>query len=284
MAVQVPDRASPYAPQVLSPVPSQGIPDWLALRMRYARLAANGAAATPAGGPPAIAIVIDDLGDDVGAARRAIALPGAGEPGISSVPGRNAGAGARGRAGGASGAGACADGARRPCRSGPHGADAGIAGAGDRAPARLGSCRVCRDIPASTTIWAAASPSSRTALVPVIERLADRHVFFLDSRTTPQSQVVTLSRALGVASAARDVFLDDVETARPSSGRSRETESIARHEGVAIAIGHPHAVTLDALAAWTKQAASRGFELIAVSAAIKKKTELEIEKSSTANE
>ncbi len=115
--------------------------------------------------------------------------------------------------------------------------------------------------------------ADRSALLPVVEILADRHVFFLDSRTTPNSAVIPLSHAFGVASAGRDVFLDDEQTMSAVDAELAVTERIAREQGVAIAIGHPHATTLAALEVWL--ARLRGFELVPVSTAIRLKTERE---------
>ena len=119
--------------------------------------------------------------------------------------------------------------------------------------------------------------SDRAALVPVIEHLADRHAFFFDSRTTADSQVVSVARAFGVASAARDVFLDDVQTIDAVDAELRMLEARARESGVAIAIGHPHEITLDAVAYWV--AHQNGFQLVSLSEAIRLKTEREARKS-----
>ncbi len=74
LPLYLPRGEAAFAPQVLTPVAARGFPDWLVTRARFAGLASGGAAAVPARAP-AIAIVIDDLGPDVAATRRAIALP-----------------------------------------------------------------------------------------------------------------------------------------------------------------------------------------------------------------
>jgi hypothetical protein len=116
--------------------------------------------------------------------------------------------------------------------------------------------------------------ADRAALIPVIEDLADKHLFFLDSHTTPASLVVPLSRAFGVMSASRDVFIDDVMTPQAIAAQLAETVAIAKHDGVVIAIGHPHPATLDALKAWT--AKLQGFELVPVRDAIRMETERDV--------
>jgi polysaccharide deacetylase 2 family uncharacterized protein YibQ len=124
--------------------------------------------------------------------------------------------------------------------------------------------------------------ADRAALIPVIEHLAERHVFFLDSRTSADTQVVTVARAFGVASAGRDVFLDDTVSAQAIAAQLARAETIAREQGVVVAIGHPHPETMDALAKWAAQAASRGYELITASEAIRLKTERDVRSLSAA--
>ena len=278
LPLEVPAQASPFAPAVLSPVAAHAMPEWLAWRVRYAKLSGQRAAPAAAPAPPAIAIVIDDLGNDPDAARRAIALPAAVSLAFLPYPDETP------------------ELARAAERAGhevlvhvPMEPD----GNADPGPMALSP-----ELPAAEIVrrldWALSRvpgyaginnhmgsrfTQSRTALIPVIERLAAAHVFFLDSRTTPDSQVVPLSRALGVASAARDVFLDDVETRQAVDGQLAVTEEIARRGGVAIAIGHPHAVTLDALAAFAARAAADGYALVPASAAIRRKTVRDLEAS-----
>ncbi len=110
------------------------------------------------------------------------------------------------------------------------------------------------------------------ALMPVVKMLAARKVFFLDSRTVATSQVVPLARRLGVASAARDVFLDDTVTAEGIAQQLKMLETQAQASGVAIAIGHPHDLTLGALANWTRSIEQRGFALVPLREAIRLKT------------
>ncbi len=51
--------------------------------------------------------------------------------------------------------------------------------------------------------------------------------------------------------------------------RLAELERVARRNGSAIAIGHPHAATLDALKTWLRDARSKGLVLVPVSAIVK---------------
>lgn len=113
--------------------------------------------------------------------------------------------------------------------------------------------------------------ADRAALDPVMQDLGSRHLFFLDSRTTVDTQVIAAARAHGVQTGSRDVFLDDVVSLDAVDAQLRALEARARAQGAAIAIGHPHQITLDAVAAWA--AREKGFALVTLRAAMRRRTE-----------
>jgi polysaccharide deacetylase 2 family uncharacterized protein YibQ len=259
--------ASPYAPQWLFPVSSQAYPAWLA---RRAGLGQADAAPAPAAGGPVIAIVIDDLGDDSDAARRAIALPAAVSLSFLPYP---AATPALARAAERAGHQVLVHVPMEPDGTTDPGPNALLTALAAPELTRRLDWALSR-VPGYAGInnhEGSRFTADRAALIPVMEDLAGRHVFFLDSRTSPASVVVPLARAFGVPSAARDVFLDDVQTPQAIAAALETAQSLARRNGVAIAIGHPHAATLAALALWC---AHRG-DLVPVSAAIRLKTERE---------
>ena len=268
-----------YAPRVLAAGP--GFPQWLQARIAFAGPGSAQSAGVAARAVPAIAFVIDDLGADGVDTRRAIALPK--EVSLSFLPYPDT----------------SPEYAREGFRAGhqilvhvPMEPD----GKTDPGPnALLTSLDSATNI--SRLEWALSRipgfsginnhegsrfTADRNALVPVIEHLAERHVFFLDSRTAPVTEVVTLARAFGVRSAGRDVFLDDTVSPDAIATQLARAETIAREQGVVIAIGHPHPATMDALAHWTAQAASRGYELVTASDAIRLKTERDMRSLSAA--
>jgi uncharacterized protein len=93
---------------------------------------------------------------------------------------------------------------------------------------------------------ATADPATMRA---VMAWLKGRGLYFLDSRTTPDSVAERVARAAGVPSLRREVFLDTVD--EPDAVRRQLAEAIssANAEGRAVAIGHVHAVTIAVLAA-----------------------------------
>jgi len=105
----------------------------------------------------------------------------------------------------------------------------------------------------------------------VLRQFRARGLLFLDSRTTPQSLGDQLAQELGVPSVARNVFLDDDESLDAVRRRLAETEAVARRQGFAVAIGHPHEATIQALAGWLPTVAAKGFVLAPLSAVLRKR-------------
>ncbi|MEA2694543.1 MAG: uncharacterized protein QOJ16_3930 [Acidobacteriota bacterium] len=99
----------------------------------------------------------------------------------------------------------------------------------------------------------------------VLGVLRDRGLFFLDSRTSPESVGYREAAKMGVPAAERQVFLDS--DMRPQMVREQflRTLEVAKKRGSAIAIGHPHPATLAMLAAEVPRARAEGYEFVAVS-------------------
>lgn len=226
----------------------------------------------PLPGVPAIAIVIDDLGPDVARTKRALNLPS--EVALSFLPyARNT-----------------PDLAREATAAGhdvmvhlPMQAISGI----DPGPNALTVAQSAAEN-VRRLDWALARvpgfigvnnhmgsrfTMSRDALMPVMQALQDRHVFFYDSVTSPRSQAASVARSYGLPSAGRDIFLDDTQTAAEVTAELAQLERVARVRGIALAIGHPHDVTLNILERWC--ANLKGFRLVRIRDAIRMKTEHE---------
>ena len=72
-------------------------------------------------------------------------------------------------------------------------------------------------------------------------------LFFIDSRTSPESKGKTSARLLKLKFAQRDVFLDNVQDVTYITGQLQSLIRIARKHGTAIGIGHPYKATLQTL-------------------------------------
>jgi polysaccharide deacetylase 2 family uncharacterized protein YibQ len=88
---------------------------------------------------------------------------------------------------------------------------------------------------------------NREKMQLVIRELQRRHLFFLDSYTTAHSTGLTLAEESGLPTRRRDIFLDNEQTPQSIIHQLHQLIRHAKIYGSAIAIGHPHAVTLSTI-------------------------------------
>lgn len=90
-------------------------------------------------------------------------------------------------------------------------------------------------------------------------------LFFVDSYTTHESIALRLARESGVPAVRRDVFLDpDPEPATVAREFAR-LKKLARERGMAVGIGHPYPATLALLERELPRLAQDGFRLVSIS-------------------
>ncbi len=92
--------------------------------------------------------------------------------------------------------------------------------------------------------------------------LHERKLFFIDSRTTAATVAETAAHSAGVAAARRNVFLDDEQTVDATKKQFALAIRDAKEKGYALAIGHPHATTLEALGEMLPEAQRQGVRLV----------------------
>ncbi len=109
----------------------------------------------------------------------------------------------------------------------------------------------------------------------VMRELRARDLLFLDSVTSAASVAWRAAARSGVPFARRDVFLDhNRRDAGSIRGQLGHLERIARRRGFAVGIGHPHKATLKVLADWLPEARRRGIALVPISAIVNHQTEI----------
>jgi len=100
----------------------------------------------------------------------------------------------------------------------------------------------------------------------LMEELLQRDgLFFVDSYTTHESVALQIAAELGVRAKKRDVFLDPDPGSEILHREFERLKSVARKRGSAIAIGHPHEATLALLERELPLLAEQGFDLVPVS-------------------
>jgi polysaccharide deacetylase 2 family uncharacterized protein YibQ len=90
-------------------------------------------------------------------------------------------------------------------------------------------------------------------------------LFFIDSRTTPDTVASTLAKQAQIRTASRDIFLDNEPTFFSIDMAFKALMAKARRDGTAIAIGHPYPMTLDYLDMVLPQLAEQQIEVLPAS-------------------
>ena len=99
--------------------------------------------------------------------------------------------------------------------------------------------------------------SSRQGMAVVFQELNKRRLFFLDSLTSPKSVARDLADKEEVPVIARDIFLDNKKNVDSIVFQLKKAEQLAIQRGQAVAIGHPYPETVKALTKWMKQRDSK---------------------------
>lgn len=92
--------------------------------------------------------------------------------------------------------------------------------------------------------------------------LRERGLYFIDSRTTAATVAYAAAESVGVPAASRKVFLDDTPTRAAVLEQLDLAARDARRDGSAIAIGHPHAETIEALSEGVPRLEAEGVRLV----------------------
>lgn len=103
------------------------------------------------------------------------------------------------------------------------------------------------------------------AMNMLMESLGGHGLFFVDSRTTPQSVASNLARQHGLAYAGRDIFLDNERDLAAINDQFNLAIALAKRRGQAIVIGHPYPETIEYLQNIIPLLDSAGIELVPVS-------------------
>lgn len=103
----------------------------------------------------------------------------------------------------------------------------------------------------------------------VLDELAQRHLFFVDSLTTNASVTRRLAAERGVPFGRRDLFLDNIVDVDKIRHELRRLIQLALRDGEAVGIGHPYPETLEALRLEQDSFAAAGVRVVPMSRLIR---------------
>jgi polysaccharide deacetylase 2 family uncharacterized protein YibQ len=222
-------------------------------------------APVPDPGPPAVALIIDDLGNQLSSGLEAVALPGSiNYSFLPHTPFAQRLAGAARAAGGEVLL-------HLPMESdggkllGPGGLTAGLSREqfATTIAEDLASVPYVRGVNNHMGSLLTRHPEPMHWLMQALK--ANHAGYFIDSRTTPDSVAEHAARAAGLPTLSRDVFLDHDVNPESIEAQFDRLLSLARERGTAIGIGHPYPETLEILARRLPELERRGIRLVHLS-------------------
>jgi len=99
------------------------------------------------------------------------------------------------------------------------------------------------------------------------------NLIFVDSYTTHESIALRVAKESGIPAVKRDVFLDPDESPETVVREFERLKALARKNGLAVGIGHPHLATIELLEQQLPALAAEGIELISISELVHLKTQ-----------
>ena len=107
---------------------------------------------------------------------------------------------------------------------------------------------------------------SEPAVRPILQRLQDAGLMYVDNRLATSNIPLSLADDLGLPRVYVDRTIDWRPTRTDIENRLAELEKIAKAQGVAVGLGQPYPVTIERLIVWTQRLANNGVALVPVSA------------------
>jgi len=86
--------------------------------------------------------------------------------------------------------------------------------------------------------------SNYSAMKKLFKVLKEENLAFVDSKTTPYSKAVAVDKIYNIPLLSRNIFLDNELNKKYIRNQLKKAVKLAKKRGFAIAIGHPHKITL----------------------------------------
>ena len=99
----------------------------------------------------------------------------------------------------------------------------------------------------------------------VMEIIREHPFYFVDSRTSAESVAADTATQFNIPNLSRDVFLDHVQNRDFIQGQFLKLVELAKKNGTAIAIGHPHPETVEYLSWALSKLDEKGVAIASIS-------------------
>jgi polysaccharide deacetylase 2 family uncharacterized protein YibQ len=102
----------------------------------------------------------------------------------------------------------------------------------------------------------------------IMKELKRRGLFFLDSRTSPQTMGIQIAESIGVRATERNLFLDHSQDPEEIKRQLEKLAQLSLETGSAIGIGHPHPSTLKSLKEMIPRMKEKGIKIVPLSSLV----------------
>ena len=102
----------------------------------------------------------------------------------------------------------------------------------------------------------------------IMKELKRRGLFFLDSRTTPETRGLQIAESIGLRATERSLFLDHSQDPEEIKRQLEKLAQLSLETGKAIGIGHPHPSTLKSLKEMIPRMKRMGIEIVPLSSLV----------------
>lgn len=102
-------------------------------------------------------------------------------------------------------------------------------------------------------------------MIWLMEALVEKEIYFIDSRTSVNSQALNAARQFGIRSETRDIFVDHDLSEKKMQQQLRLAMAVAKRRGSVVVIAHPFPETIKLLEQWLPKAKQQGFEFVYMS-------------------
>jgi polysaccharide deacetylase 2 family uncharacterized protein YibQ len=99
----------------------------------------------------------------------------------------------------------------------------------------------------------------------ILKELKRKGLFFLDSRTTPQTAGLETAKSMGLKATERSLFLDHSKDPEDIKQQLEKLAQLSLSQGRAIGIGHPHPATLQSIKEMIPRMKEKGIEIVPLS-------------------
>lgn len=121
-----------------------------------------------------------------------------------------------------------------------------------------------------TNMMGSAFTENAEAMRPVLDAAKAKRLFYVDARSSGRSVGEKEARAIGLAAATNDRFLDEPETQANIRRNLDDLVATAKRRGFAIGYARPVAATISELEAWSAALEAKGVTLVGASVVARK--------------